>query len=183
MRRSLVLDQSTTTVGYAIVAEDPETLVSFGVTGRLIQHGVIETPRVGLLDRLNVIRADLRELISTYKPDEMVIENTMFIAQRSGQTAHAMAAIYALCQEIAKERNLDFYTQNPRTIKKLLTSDGSADKAEVTEVVKRVWGLSQYQIIDDNHADALAAAYVWLYRGEDVRAEKALKSQRKRRRV
>lgn len=180
--RSLVLDQATEKLGYAIVEEDPSTPISFGVYGRLIQHGRIIAPAgARLIDRLNVIRADLRALIQKYKPNELVIENTMFFRQQSGQTNHAMAAIFQLCKDMAEVHGLAFYTQHPNTIKLKMTGDGRADKEKVKEAVSRCWGIPIYKLRDDNHSDALAGAYIWLVMGEELRAAALTKKKRGRR--
>lgn len=179
MTRSLVLDQSTTTVGAAVVEDDPSTTIYPGFTGRLLWHGRIKTPaKASLVDRLSIIRADIQSIINSYKPDELVVENTTFI-QRSGATSNAMGAIYVTCQELAKNNGMAFYSQNPSTIKKHLTGDGGADKEAVIEAVCKFWGMYRSRIIDDNHADALGGAFVWLYRGDEVRAAKKEKKRGK----
>ncbi len=178
--RALVLDQSTTTTGWAVVAEDAATEIYPGFPGVLIAHGRINTPaKSGLVDRLTILRADIQGLINAYKPDELVIENTMFV-QRSGATSNAMGAIYVSCQEIAKANGLPMYSQNPSTIKKKLTGDGKADKDAVIKAVCQYYGLPRHKILDDNHADSLGAAFVWLFRCEEVRAAKAEKKRGKR---
>lgn len=178
--RSLVIDQSTTTCGFAVVEEDPNTPISFGVFGRLLDHGIITTPSgAAMIDRLNVIRADLESLISAYRPNELVCENTMFFRQRSGQANAAMAAVYALMQDLAKAHSMAFYSQNPATIKLRATGHGNATKQEMIDAVCHLWGLTPSRIRDDNHADALAGAYVWLYRADEVRRAAADKQAQK----
>ena len=184
--RSLVLDQSTTTCGFAVVEEDPNTPISFGVFGRLLDHGIITTPSgAAMIDRPNVIRADLSTgpgaIIATYRPDELVCENTMFFKQRSGAANAAMAAVYALMQDLAKAHGMAFYSQNPATIKLRATGHGNATKQEMIDAVCHLWGLTPSRIRDDNHADALAGAYVWLYRADEVRRAAALKKVKKER--
>lgn len=170
MARALVIDQSSTTVGYAVVEEDPACVISFGVTGRLIQHGRIKLSKgQGLIGRILILKRDLEQLIQLYRPDELVCEDTRFLKQRSGGTSHAMAAVLAACQEVALLAGLKCYTQNPSTIKKVFTGNGRADKAAMKAETLIKWGLKPHQIKDDNHADALAAAYVLLLRGDDVR--------------
>jgi crossover junction endodeoxyribonuclease RuvC len=178
--RSLVLDQSTTTTGWAVVEESTTAEIYPGFSGKLISHGRINTPgKAGLVDRLTILRADIQALINAYQPGEMVIENTMFV-QRSGATSNAMGAIYVACQEIAKANKLPMYSQNPSTIKKILTGHGKADKDMVVKAVCQYYGLPQHKILDDNHGDALGAAFVWLFRAEEVRAAKAEKKRGKR---
>lgn len=178
--RSLVIDQSTTTCGFAVVVEDASTPISFGVFGRLLTHGIITTPaKAPMIDRLNVIRADVQSLITSYRPDELVCENTMFFRQRSGQANAAMAAVYALVQDMAKAAGMAFYSQNPATIKLRATGHGNATKQEMIAAVCHLWGMQPSQIRDDNHADALAGAYVWLYRADEVRRSHAQKQAQK----
>lgn len=182
MERALVLDQATVKTGFAVVDFDPGCPVSFGVDGRLIAHGLITAPvNAGLLDRLHIIRADLKSLVATYKPTELVIENTLFYTQKSGQTNNAMSAIFYLCQDVAKEAGIAFYSQYPQTIKAHVCGNGNASKEEVKQGVCIVWGLNPRKIRDDNHADALAGAYVWLFRAEEVRAEALAKKGKKKR--
>jgi Holliday junction resolvasome RuvABC endonuclease subunit len=174
--RSLVLDQSTTTVGAAVVEEDSTATIYPGFTGRLIWDGRLITPsKTPLVDRLSIIKADIQQLITAFKPDELVVENTTFIKQRSGNTSNALGAIYIACQELASANRIAFYSQNPSTIKKVLTGHGDADKEAVIKAVCQYFGIPRHKILDDNHGDALGAAFVWLYRGEEVRAAKVAK--------
>lgn len=178
--RALILDQSTTTVGWAVVEEDPTAEIWPGFFGRLLDHGRIVTPsKKALVDRLTILRADIQSLINAYKPDEMVCEDTTFI-QRSGDTSNALGAIYIACKEIAKANGLKFYKQNPSTIKKVLTGNGKADKQEVIAAVCKYYGMPLGRIMDDNHGDALGAAFVWLFRAEEVRSAKDEKKRGKK---
>lgn len=176
MVRALVLDQSTTTTGWAVVEEDSTATLYAGFTGRLLSHGRILTPaKAPIVDRLTIIRADIQALINVHQPQEMVIENTTF-KQKSGATSNAMGAIFLACKELASANRIDFYTQNPKTIKKVLTGHGDADKKAVEAAVCQYFGLPRHKIKDDNHSDALGAAFVWLFRGEEVRAAKGRKN-------
>lgn len=177
--RSLVIDQATQNLGYAVVEDDPNFPVSFGVCGRLIQHGCIIAPvSPKLIDRLNVILADIRGIIRKYQVQEMVIEDTMFFRQRGGKTNHAMAAIFQMCRGVAAEHFIPIYYQNPNTIKLKMTGSGKATKEMVKEAVIRNWGIPGFRIQDDNHSDALAGAYVWLGRGDEKREKKSKKGKR-----
>ena len=179
-RRAMVLDQAAEKIGFAVIDDDPNTPVSFGVNGRLKNHGVVRAPKqYTLTERLEILKADIRQLINYYQPDEIVCEQTYYIQQRSAATSHAMAAILQVCKDLAHEHGLDFFTQHPATIKKLFTGKGNAAKEEMKSRVGIVWGLPSFRILDDNHADALAAAYVWLYQAEKIRkkqGKRALKA-------
>jgi crossover junction endodeoxyribonuclease RuvC len=176
--RSLILDQSTSITGWCVVEEDSAAQIYPGFFGRLLGHGRIVTPsKASLVDRLTILRADIQSLINSFKPDEMVCENTTFM-QRSGDTSNALGAIYIACKELAKANGMAFYAQNPSTIKKVLTGNGKADKQEVIAAVCKFYGMPLGRILDDNHGDALGAAFVWLFRAEEVRAAKAEKKWR-----
>lgn len=171
---SLVLDQSTRAVGFAVLDTDKPMVTERGIlTGSLLQHGVITTRASShLMDRLNVIRADIGELIRAYAVEEIVIENTGFFSQTGGRAHNAsvLAAVNALIRDLAKERKLPLYKQSPNTIKKEATGYGGADKEDVKGAVCILWEIARHNLIDDNHADALAGAYTWLHRGPGVRA-------------
>ena len=107
MTRAIVLDQSSTTTGFAVVEDCAKPEISQGVTGKLFSHGVITTKeaKTDLLARINIIRADLDRLINKYKPDNLVLEETRYINQKSGKTAHASSAAFLVCEELSKKHN------------------------------------------------------------------------------
>lgn len=179
--RSLVLDQATVKTGFAVIDDESPALIDFGVQGKLIEHGIITAPaKTGLTDRLAIIKADIRTIIKQFKIQELVVEDTRFIRQISANTNHAMACALSICQEIARESGLPIYYQHPKTIKAVFTGYGDADKKQMISAVACLWRISIYRIKDDNHADALAAAYVWLGRGAEVRAKQSLSKKGKK---
>ena len=180
-RKALVLDQSTRITGYAVVQEDPDFPVTHGVTGRLLSHGIIEIPNLSsTLDRISIILADIKLLIGCHKPDEIVLENTNCIG-RNNKTQNALGAMVLAIRELAAEKGLPVYMQNPKTIKKVFTGNGDATKQDIKDTIPTMWG--PVKIYDDNHADALAAAFTWLYRGDEVRQIAAMKTTRKNRKA
>ncbi len=170
--KSLVIDQSASILGFAVVKEDPNTPIKYGVFGRLLHHGRIKTnPKQYLLDRLMIIRADIEALIKRHNPDEIVMENTQFI-QRSSDGAGATGAVVRVIKDLCKAYGINYYFQHPNTIKKGVTGNGKADKEQMIKAAMDLWHLGRYKIQDDNHADALCAAFVWLVNGDDIREKK-----------
>lgn len=171
---TLLLDQATHTSGFAVLNDADITVKDTGIVpGKLLGHGVITTPpKAQLIDRLQILRCDIRELITAYKVEELVIENTVFMRQRGGKSANVLVAVDSLCNDLSKEYKIPLYRQNPKTIKLTATGDGSAEKQEVTRAVIQIWGIPDWRIKDDNHADVLAAAYTWLHKGPEIRAKK-----------
>lgn len=158
---SLCIDQGSRVSGFALVQHDPSCEVSYGVKGRLLQHGIIKLDeKLDLHGRIEIFEADLTQLIEGFKPDEIIYENTNNYVQRSSAANTAMAALAYKLDELIKKFNLKKFQAYPQTVKKAVTGSGKADKHAVIADVKRLWG--NPVIKDDNHADALATAYWWL---------------------
>lgn len=177
--RTLVLDQSSSCTGFALVEDDPTVPVKYGAYGRILHHGRITTPsKYGLLDRLNILRADLENLLDGHYPvDEIVMENTQF-SQRSSDGAGATGAVIRVIKDLAKKRGLAVYFQHPTTVKKCASGKGNADKDEMISAARDLWELPNYKIKDHNHADALCGAFVWLVMGDEIRAKSEAKNRR-----
>lgn len=175
--RSIIIDQATYVSGYAIVEDDPDCHVSFGVTGRLIQHGVIRIKRdLSLFDRLAVFEADVMALHRQYKFEEMVIEDTVHFYERNVNAKMAAGALYQKCFHICEQLEIPKpYVQSPKSIKKDVAGSGDATKEEVMEATARMWGMSKYQFRDDNHSDAMAGALRWLVFADSYRQKRAEK--------
>lgn len=175
---TLVLDQATVKTGFAVLKHGEATLTPSGfIMGKLLAHGIIEAPAKGqMVDRLTVIRSDIRELINTYHPNELVIENTAFF---KFPTANALQAVAALCNDLAKEFRIPLYSQTPMSIKKAATGSIKADKIEMIGRACELWAIPRSDIKDDNHADALCAAYRWILKCKEAREKRRLKRAKK----
>lgn len=170
--RSLILDQGTVKAGYAIGDDDKSHSLFPGFTGRLITHGRILMPESATVaDRVMVFKADVQSLIDYWGCTELGIENTMF-HQQSGAASNALGALYVACQDIARKNCIPLFVQNPVSIKKFATGQGNATKTEVKIAVCKYFALSQTQILDYNHSDALAGLWRFLYKGDEMRAKK-----------
>lgn len=168
---TLCIDQGSHVSGFAVIQHDPSCDVSFGVNGRLIQHGVVILPNTELHGRIEVFGSDFTQIIEQFKPDEIVYEFTNW-KQKSAAANTAMAALAYKIDELIKKFNLKKYIVNPKTVKAAVTGNGNAKKDEVIKAVNRLWG--NPAIKDDNHADALATAYWWLsFRDEYIGAKTA----------
>lgn len=179
--RSLVLDQATIKTGFAVVDDDVDQFLNYGVRGRLIEHGRIMAPAsMPVIDRMTTLRTDILHLIQKFKVQELVAEDTRYVRQPSAATNQAMASALVMVQDAARQSGLPLYYQAPSHIKSVFTGYGNADKEQIIEAVTCIWRIPRAKIKDDNHADALAAAYVWLYEGNEVRARQAQKRKGRR---
>lgn len=147
--RILGLDPGIATVGFGVVDSE---------NGRqkLVACGVITTPaHTPLSSRLDQIYTDLEELIRTYKPDAMSVEELFFNTNITTgiSVAHGRGVIL-LCAYRAGVRT---YEYTPLQVKQAVVGYGRAEKKQVMDMVKRMLNLPAPPKPDDA-ADAVALA-------------------------
>ena len=145
----LGIDPGVATIGFGVVRADRQK-------NTLLRYGVITTPPgIPLSRRLLQISEDMEELIHTFHPDEMAVEELFFSKNVTTgiQVAHARGVI--LLSAIKYCGRLFEYT--PNQIKQALTGYGKADKIQMMHVVQSILRLKQLPRPDDA-ADALAVA-------------------------
>jgi crossover junction endodeoxyribonuclease RuvC len=144
-------DPGLATTGYGVVQA-----TSSGC--RVLAGGVIETPASrARADRLGTLSAEARELVETYRPRGVAIEEVYFAANaRSAmRTAEARGAL------LIAAAGFPVRGYTPLQVKKRITGYGRATKAQVQAMVKRLLSLSETPKPDDM-ADALALALCYL---------------------
>jgi Holliday junction resolvasome RuvABC endonuclease subunit len=170
-RMSLILDQSTKSTGYAVCEESKTIEISYGVFGRIWEHGVLIPNGKDPVNKIISLKQDIRELIQEYSIDEIIMENTSW----RGKNFHTDAVLGMLSVELkrlAKAHFIPIYLQHPSRVKKALTGKGNADKAEVIKNVVTSMGIPRKDIINDDHADALAGLYAWCAQGPNKREDR-----------
>ena len=145
----LGVDPGVATVGFGVIS----------VTGGIQKpqrYGVITTPAgMRLALRLRQIYSDASELISTFKPDAIAVEELFF--NTNLKTAIAVAHGRAAIILAGEEHGIPMYEYTPLQVKKAVTGYGRATKKQVTEMVMRLLSLDITPKPDDA-ADALAVA-------------------------
>lgn len=145
----LGVDPGVATVGFGIISET-------GGAPKLKRYGVITTPAgMRLALRLTQIRNDVSELIATYKPDAIAVEELFF--NTNLKTAIAVAHGRAAVILAGEEHGVPMYEYTPLQVKKAVVGYGHATKKQVMEMVKRLLSIEQAPRPDDA-ADALALA-------------------------
>jgi len=145
----LGIDPGVATVGFGIISET-------GSVPKQIRYGVITTPaRMRLALRLKQINNDVTELIQTFKPDAIAIEELFFNTNQ--KTALAVAHGRAAIILAGEERGITMFEYTPLQVKKAVAGYGHATKKQVMEMVKRLLLMEQIPKPDDA-ADALAIA-------------------------
>jgi len=145
----LGIDPGVATVGFGIISEK-------GGVQKPKRHGIISTPAgMRLALRLKQINDDVSELIQTFKPDALAVEELFFNTNQKTalSVAHGRAAIILA----GEAHGIPMFEYTPLQVKKAVTGYGKATKKQVMEMVKRLLEMDQIPKPDDA-ADALAIA-------------------------
>lgn len=147
--RILGLDPGIATVGFGIVDTEKNRQC-------LVACGVITTPaHTPLTQRLDQIYTDLEELIRTYQPEVMSVEELFFNTNiTTGISVAQGRGVILLC---AFRSGLRIYEYTPLQVKQAVVGYGRAEKKQVMDMVRRILGLSAPPKPDDA-ADAVALA-------------------------
>ena len=147
--RILGLDPGIATVGFGIVDTEKNRQ-------RLVACGVITTPaHTPLTQRLDQIYTDLEELIRTYQPEVMSVEELFFNTNiTTGISVAQGRGVILLC---AFRSGLRIYEYTPLQVKQAVVGYGRAEKKQVMDMVRRILGLPAPPKPDDA-ADAVALA-------------------------
>jgi len=152
--RVLGIDPGTATTGYGVVEEVRGELSS-------VTFGVIKTPAgQPLPTRLQEIYRAVRELALEWKPDASAVEELFF--SRNVRTAMSVGHARGVTLLALVDAGITVAEYTPLVIKQAVTGYGSADKAQVQEMVRLLLGLTKTPRPDDA-ADALAVAICHLH--------------------
>ena len=149
----LWIDPWTTTIGYAIIEKHSNSdyeLIDFWV--------FTTTPKIDLSIKILEIWNDMKNLISNYKPDIMSIEKLFF--QNNIKTAIDVAQARWVMMYEAMKHNLEILEYTPLQVKKAITSNGQAKKAQLQKAIQIIMKLDEIPKPDDA-ADAIGLAYMW----------------------
>lgn len=146
----LGIDPGLATMGYGVIN---------AVKGNysVIDYGAVITPKdCTLPQRLKQLEEGVQELIETFKPDNIAIEELFFsknvttgIAVSEARGVILLTAVKGLGDEV--------YEYTPNQIKQAVTGYGGADKMQMQHMVQTLLRLKSVPRPDDA-ADALAVA-------------------------
>jgi len=147
--RILGIDPGIAIVGYGVIDKEGnryKTVAYDAVTTRA------HTP---LEERLEAVYNGINEIIKTYKPDAMSIEELFF--NNNAKTALTVGQARGVIILAAVQNHLPVYEYTPLQVKQALTGYGRASKGQIQQMMKSMLGLAQIPKPDDV-ADALAIA-------------------------
>ena len=147
--RILGIDPGVAIVGFGLIESDRGTL-------RMLQYGAITTPAgLPLAARLAHINRDIEQLIGSFLPDEISVEELFFSKNITTGIAVAHARGVILCA--AEKKKIPIYEYTPMQVKQAVAGYGLADKKQVMDMTRRLLKLKSVPRPDDA-ADALAIA-------------------------
>lgn len=145
--RVLGIDPGSVITGYGIIETD-------GARSFHLTHGHIRVKGENFADKLGYIHQQLTEVIATWQPQEVAVEqvflsNNAMSALKLGQARGA-----AITAVVARQLSVSEYA--PRLVKQVVTGSGSADKRQVQTMVRSILHLVDAVQVDA--ADGLAIA-------------------------
>lgn len=134
-----------------------------GAPPRLVAVGVVRTPvELDVARRLLVLESGLLEWFDLYQPEAVAIERVFSQHNKNSVMDTAQAAGVAALTGARRGLSVTFHT--PSEVKAAVTGSGSANKAQVTQMVTRILRLDEPPTPADA-ADALAVAVCHTWRG------------------
>ncbi|HHW55572.1 MAG: crossover junction endodeoxyribonuclease RuvC [bacterium] len=150
----LGIDPGTATTGYGIIE----------VTGHeysMVDYGCIKTsPRLGVPQRLEELYRQMGQLLTTYKPAVVAVEELFF--NKNVRTALAVGQARGVVLLAAAAQDIEVVEYTPLQVKQGVVGYGRATKKQVQEMVKILLKLDKLPRPDDA-ADALAIAICYAH--------------------
>lgn len=146
--RILGIDPGLGVTGYGVVEKSGATL-SYVASGRIVSD-----PKQALALRLQTILAGLREVIESFNPVEVAVEQVFVNVNPQSTLLLGQARGAAICAAVIARLPVAEYTA--LQVKQSVVGQGHARKEQVQEMVKRLLSLTGLPGTDA--ADALACA-------------------------
>jgi crossover junction endodeoxyribonuclease RuvC len=146
----LGIDPSVKSTGFGIIEFENNNY-------SVLSYGCIKPTRsLQFHEKLNFIRSQLEDLITTNNPDEVAIENP-FYAQNI-KTAITLGQVRGAVLVAIASQNKTLFEYSPLEVKKAVTSYGQADKNQMIMMIKTLLTIEDDKLETDA-ADALSVAF------------------------
>ena len=151
--RVLGIDPSLKSTGYGLIEFS-------GQEYSVLAYGTIKpTLSKPFHHKINEIKSKIEEIINTFKPEEVAIENT-FYAQNV-KTALILGQVRGAALIAVASQDRPLFEYSPLEIKKAVTGYGQADKNQVSIMIKTLLNITDDQMETDA-SDALGTAFCHL---------------------
>ena len=143
------IDPGLSATGFGVIEYD-------GSHSRHIAHGVISTDKkLSAGSRLLVLHKEMKNVVYTYNPDEASVESIFFA--KNLKSAIPVAQARGVILMTLAEQRIAAFEYSPLEVKQAVAGRGRAEKAQVQEVIRLLFGLESKP--KPTHAsDALAVA-------------------------
>jgi crossover junction endodeoxyribonuclease RuvC len=166
----LGVDPGLERVGWGLVERSGSRLICRG-------HGLIQTPRIELSDRLRLIHEGISALLKEHEPEALALEKLFFTKNQT--TAMDVARASGVILLAAAESGVPVCEYSPPQVKLGVTGRGNAEKKQVQFMAARLLALPEPPKPDDV-ADGLALAICHALGAQPVRMGSDTKSGARR---
>ncbi|MBR4682240.1 MAG: crossover junction endodeoxyribonuclease RuvC [Elusimicrobiaceae bacterium] len=144
----LAIDPGLDRTGWAVLTRNARSVLTLRACGLLHTEAGQELPK-----RLDYIFRELQQILHTYRPDQIAMEQNFFLkrATTMANTVMTRGVIILACEQAQKP--ITFYP--PRRVKMMICGTGTADKKQVQRMVQLTLRLDKAPSPDDT-ADAVA---------------------------
>ncbi len=163
--RILGIDCGGEYTGYGVVEQDGE-----GALHHLCSGAIRLLPREPLELRLKKISEKLTEIIATYSPEQVAIEDVFYAV--NVKSALKLGHVRGVAMLVAAQAGLEVVAYAPLSIKSAVVGYGKAEKCQVQRMVARLLELPAPPEPPDV-ADALAIAICHLHTAGTLRRQHA----------
>ena len=154
--RILGIDPGLAIIGWGVVEYNASKF-------HTVAYGALRTPAgIPTEDRLSLIWDGMRELLETYRPDAMSVEELFFNTNIT--TGIRVAEARGVILLSARRAGVPMQEYTPLQVKQAVVGYGKAEKTQVIAMVTRILGLRETPKPDDT-ADALALAICHAHSG------------------
>jgi len=150
----LGIDPGLERIGYGIVKREGSRL-------NVLAYGLIETPRIGVPDRVRLLHERIVTLIDEHQPDAMATERLLFTVNKTN--AMDVAKALGVILLAGSQKGIPWTEYSPPEVKQSVVGVGNADKKQVQFMVTKLLSLPKPPKPDDV-ADALAIAVTHAFR-------------------
>jgi len=148
--RILGIDPGLQVCGYACLEADDDII-------KLIEAGIFATPTdLAMEQRLNRIAGDTGEILSSFKPDVVAVEE-LYSHYAHPRTAILMGHARGVILQKCAQASIEVRSFSATRIKKSITGNGRASKEQVQRTIQTILFLPKLPEPNDV-ADAIAAA-------------------------
>ncbi len=128
---------------------------------KVVDYGLIQTPRIEILQRFLLIERQIQEILEKHPVDLAGCERLFF--SKNQTTGIDVAKALGVIQLTIARANVPCMEFSPPQVKQSVVGQGNADKKQIQFMVQKLLGLSAPPRPDDV-ADALAIAITAAFR-------------------